>query len=123
MSIINNLNVFTPASKNSQATPVKHRRDVFCMSLKKQIGLINGDETKGRKWWKDFGDEVTSCIRFSTTGTINLGEGTHFSVSSLDELKEVYLKMIEEVSQGDFDERLERHLKKSSNDEENTHVV
>jgi len=123
MSIINNLNVFTPISKSSFETPVKHRRTVFCKSLKKQISLINGDETTGRKWWKDHGDEVTSCLRYSTTGTINLGDGTHFLVSSLDELKDVYLKLIEEVSHGDYDELLENHLKKSSNDEENTHVV
>lgn len=123
MSIINNLNVFTPTSKNSQATPVKHRREVFCTSLKKQIGLITGEEIKGRKWWKDFGDEVTSCIRFSTTGTINLGEGTHFSVSSLDELKEVYLKMIEEVSQGDFDELLEKQCEKFLVNSENQNVM
>ena len=123
MSIINNLNVFTPTSKNSQATPVRHRRDVFCLSLKKQISLISGDETKGRKWWKEYDDEVTSCLRFSTTGTINLGEGTHFSVSSLDELKEVYLKMIEEVSQGDFDELLEKQCEKFLVNSENQNVM
>ena len=123
MTIINNLNVFTPISKSSFETPTKHRRSVFCDSLKRQISLIDDRNSKGRRWWKDHGDEVTSCLRYSTTGTINLGDGTHFLVSSLDELKEVYLKMIDEVSEGEFDEVLEKHLKKSSNDEEITHVV
>ena len=123
MSIINNLNVFTPTSKSSFETPTKHRRTVFSDSLKRQICLIDDPNIKGRRWWKDHGDEVTSCLRYSTTGTIDLGEGTHFLVSSLDELKEVYRKVIDEVSEGEFDDVLEKHLKKSSNDEENTHVV
>ena len=123
MSIINNLNVFTPTSKSSFETPVKHRRTVFCDSLKRQISLIDDRNSKGRRWWRDHGDEVTSCLRYSTTGTINTGEGTHFSVSSIEELKDVYLTLIEEVSQGEYDEVFENHLKKSSNDEENKHVV
>lgn len=113
MSIINNLNVFTPTIKGDYLNPVKHRRHVFSNSLKKQIGFINGDEVKGRKWWKDYGDEVTSSLRYSNE-PLNLGEGTHFSVSSLDELKEVYQKLIDEVSQGGFDELLEDHWENSS---------
>lgn len=121
MSIISNLNVFTPTSKGTHVNPVKHRRYVFCNSLKKQIGLLSGEETKGRKWWKDYGDEVTSSLRYSNE-TMNLGEGTHFSVSSLDELEGVYQKLIDDVSQGGFDELLEKHWEKSSFNRKNQKV-
>jgi hypothetical protein len=121
MSIISNLKVFTPTTKGCHVNPVKHRRYVFCDSLKKQIRLIDGDEIKGRKWWTDYGDEVTSCLRYSADA-LDLGNGTHFSVSSLDELKEVYSELIEEVTQGGFDELLEKHWEKSSFNHKNQKV-
>ncbi len=122
MSIINDLSIFTPSSKGSFTDPTKHRRGVFINSLKKQIGLLNGEEIKGRKWWREQYGEVVSSLRYSTT-CMDLGEGTHFSVSTLDELKDVYSDLIEEVSKGDLDGLLESHWNKSSFNPENRKVV
>jgi len=121
MSIINKLEFFTPTTKGIHVNPRKHRRHVFCNSLKKQIRLLNGEETKGRKWWVEDGDEVTTSLRYSNE-PINFGEGTHFSVSSLDELKTVYEELIKEVSQGGFDELLDNHWEQSSFNPENRKV-
>jgi hypothetical protein len=121
MSIIDELQVFRPSYKGSFSHPTNHRRQVFVDSLRKQIRMIDGENLKGRQWWREEGGVVVACLRYATD-VIDLGKGTHFTVSSLEDLKKVYEALIGEVTEGKFDEILESHWKKSSFNRKNRNL-
>jgi len=113
MSILNNLEMFTPTTKGTFIDPVTRLRNVFTDGLNKQIKMMDDGGVKGRRWWKQEGDDVYSCLRYCSTA-LDLGEGTHFRTSSLEHLKEVFTAIVQEVSDGGFDKRLADHWDKSS---------
>ncbi len=118
MSIINELHFYTPSSKGTILDPINHRRSVFVTSLRKQILMIDDENVKGRRWWKEVDGGLVSTLRYSTT-PLTLSNGSHFPVSDKETLKSVYEKLIVEVQNGDFDEILESHWNKSPFNREN----
>ena len=119
MSILNELNTFIPTSKGSFSDPINHRRNLLVENLKKQISMLDDEEIKGRKWWRQEGNSFVSCIRFSTDIVKFENSNTHFTVDSKERLKEVYNLIIKEVDEGNFDKILEEHWNKSKFNKKN----